>query len=228
MPLNGEHRDSAGAGSNGNGNAGPPGAPPGAGPGNGSSDRNSRAGDGRPPSNLSSSSRSTPSLKRKEGAESAGPGAGPDGVGKPGTPGSSKPTTPNGQPGAGPPGPPGPPAPPGANGKPPTPGMGPFPPGFPHPPRHPGEMPPVGFPPYPNGVPPPGLPGAFPPRPPLVSHQHMFYSISIVLSTEAECKCHDFWPYFLHGRPFAVQKRSLTNRRTKMALRPFGVFFASF
>lgn len=167
MPLNGEHRDSAGAGSNGNGNAGPPGAPPGAGPGNGSSDRNSRAGDGRPPSNLSSSSRSTPSLKRKEGAESAGPGAGPDGVGKPGTPGSSKPTTPNGQPGAGPPGPPGPPAPPGANGKPPTPGMGPFPPGFPHPPRHPGEMPPVGFPPYPNGVPPPGLPGAFPPRPPL-------------------------------------------------------------
>ena len=179
MPLNGEHRDSAGAGSNGNGNAGPPGAPPGAGPGNGSSDRNSRAGDGRPPSNLSSSSRSTPSLKRKEGAESAGPGAGPDGVGKPGTPGSSKPTTPNGQPGAGPPGPPGPPAPPGANGKPPTPGMGPFPPGFPHPPRHPGEMPPVGFPPYPNGVPPPGLPGAFPPRPPLVSHHHMFYSISL-------------------------------------------------
>ena len=69
MPLNGEHRDSTGAGSS-NGGA-PPGPPSNSG----------RAGqDGRPSSNLSSSSRSTPSgLKRKE--ESAG------NDGKPGTPG---------------------------------------------------------------------------------------------------------------------------------------------
>lgn len=119
MALNGEHRDSTGAASG--------------------ADRRDR-----PPSNLSSSSRSTPSLKPKDGANAND---------KPGTP-VSKPATPNGQPGGG------------VNGKPPTPGMGPFPPGF-HP-RHPGDMPPVGYP-FQNGAPPPGLAGAFPPRPPLVS-----------------------------------------------------------
>lgn len=109
----------------------------------------SSAGDRRPPSNHSSSSRSTPSAK-KEG------GAGADG--KPGTPsGGSKPTTPNGQHAA--------------NGKPPTPGMpgaggAAYPPGFPLRPGGPGADLPMGYP-YQNGVP-PGLPGAFPPRPHLV------------------------------------------------------------
>jgi hypothetical protein len=113
MGLNGEHRDSTGSGA----------------------DRRTD----RPPSNMSSSSRSTPSLKHKDGF--AGD--------KPGTPGS-KPTTPNGQPNG--------------NGKPPTPGAA-YPPGFPRP----GEMPPMGFPPYQNGGPPPELVRGFPPRPPLVS-----------------------------------------------------------
>lgn len=105
---------------------------------------NSSGGERRPPSNLSSSSRSTPSAKNKEG------GAG--GEGKPGTPsGNSKPSTPNGH---------------HANGKPPTPGMPGYPPGFPL--RHgvPGADLPLGYP-YQNGVP-PGLPAAFPARPPLV------------------------------------------------------------
>lgn len=121
MAINGDHRDSTG--------------------GNGSN-----GGDRRPPSNLSSSSRSTPSAKPKDGE-------GQRGEGKPGTPsGSSKPTTPNGhqQP----------------NGKPPTPGMPGYPPGFPLRPGGPGAELPLGYP-YQNGVP-PGLPGAFPPRPPLV------------------------------------------------------------
>jgi len=115
----------------------------------------SSGGERRPPSNLSSSSRSTPSAKNKEGERSA------NGEGKPGTPsGSSKPTTPNGQiPGSQP------------NGKPPTPGMPGYPPGFPLRPGGPGgpaagvDGLPLGYP-YQNGVP-PGLPGAFPPRPPL-------------------------------------------------------------
>ena len=138
MALNGEHRDSGGREGGSTGDRGSV------------SDRRER-----PPSNLSSSSRSTPSSKPKENGPTAGGGD------KPGTPGS-KATTPDGQPGAG--------APPGApNGKPPTPGIGPYPPGFP---RHPGDpaLPPVGYP-YQNGVPPPppGLPGApFAPRPPLV------------------------------------------------------------
>ena len=96
----------------------------------------------RPPSNLSSSSRSTPSLKHKEGE-------------KPGTPGS-KPTTPNDLPKAPSPprGPPlGPPL-PGAAGY-PYPGLGPRP--------H-GEGLPPGY--VPNG---PGAPAAgYPPRPPMV------------------------------------------------------------
>ena len=99
----------------------------------------------RPPSNLSSSSRSTPSLKQKEGD-------------KPGTPGS-KPSTPNdlpgGKPGGSPPrGPPhGLPGPP-----------GPFP-GFPGlGPRPPGDI--LGYPP--GGPPGPhGPPMGFPPRPPM-------------------------------------------------------------
>jgi len=115
----------------------------------------SSGGDRRPPSNLSSSSRSTPSTKNKEGERST------NGEGKPGTPsGSSKPTTPNGQlPGSQP------------NGKPPTPGIPGYPPGFPLRPGGPGgpaagqDGLPLGYP-YQNGVP-PGLPGAFPPRPPL-------------------------------------------------------------
>lgn len=105
----------------------------------------SSAGDRRPPSNLSSSSRSTPSAKQKERENGA--------EGKPGTPsGPSKPTTPNGN------------AAPHANGKPPTPGIPGYPPGFGL--RPPGaEGVPLGYP-YQNGVP-GGLPGAFPPRPPL-------------------------------------------------------------
>ena len=113
MGINGEHRDSTGSGAD-------------------------RRAD-RPPSNMSSSSRSTPSLKHKDGFGGSGE--------KPGTPGS-KPTTPNGQPNG--------------NGKPPTPGVA-YPPGFPRP----GDMPPMGYP-YQNGGPPPGMPG-FPPRPPMVS-----------------------------------------------------------
>ena len=142
MALNGEHRDSNGREGGSTGDRGSV------------SDRRER-----PPSNLSSSSRSTPSLKPKENGPL--PGAGD----KPGTPGS-KPTTPNGQPGAG--------APPGApNGKPGEPGIPPYPPGFP---RHPGDPAlPVGYP-YQNGAPPPppGLPpGApFAPRPPLVSFSY--------------------------------------------------------
>ena len=110
----------------------------------------SSAGDRRPPSNLSSSSRSTPSAKQKERENGA--------EGKPGTPsGPSKPTTPNGN------------AAPHANGKPPTPGIPGYPPGFGL--RPPGaEGVPLGYP-YQNGVP-GGLPGAFPPRPPLVSILH--------------------------------------------------------
>ena len=46
--------------------------------------------------------------------------------------------------------------------------------------------------------------------------------------TKAERKCHDFLPSFLQRRPFGVQKRFLTNWRTKLARRPFGVFLASF
>lgn len=80
MGLNGEHRDSVGSATD-------------------------RSRSDRPPSNMSSSSRSTPSLKHKDGFSGD----------KPGTPGS-KPTTPNGQP----------------NGKPPTPGVA-YPPGFPRP-----------------------------------------------------------------------------------------------
>lgn len=95
----------------------------------------------RPSSNLSSSSRSTPSLKPKEGASNSD---------KPGTPSGSKPPTPNGQA-------------PMANGKPPTPGV--FGQGFP--PRPPGDL---GAFPYQNGIPPVGLPGAFGPRPALVSN----------------------------------------------------------
>jgi len=103
----------------------------------------------RPPSNMSSSSRSTPSLKHKEGE-------------KPGTPGS-KPTTPNDSlPGGKPPSPPrgpphGPPLPGGPGG------AGPFP-GYPGlGPRPGGEL--LGYPPGgPNG-PQPGPPGGFPPRP---------------------------------------------------------------
>jgi len=94
----------------------------------------------RPPSNMSSSSRSTPSLKHKDGE-------------KPGTPGS-KPATPNdipmGQKAPTPPrGPPhGPPI-PGAAAYPGYPGLGPRPPGDP------------------LGYPPPGAPG-YPPRPPML------------------------------------------------------------
>jgi len=113
----------------------------------------SSGGERRPPSNLSSSSRSTPSAKNKEGERGA------NGEGKPGTPsGSSKPTTPNGQMAG-----------PQPNGKPPTPGMPGYPPGFPLRPGGPGAAGGDGLPlgyPYQNGVP-PGLPGAFPPRPPL-------------------------------------------------------------
>ena len=119
--MNGDHRD------NGNGL-----------PGERRPDRMDRE---RPPSNLSSSSRSTPSLKQKEGD-------------KPGTPGS-KPSTPNDLP-------------PGS--KPPTPPRGPPLPG-PYPgypglgPRPPGGEPPLGFPP---GGPPGahgGPPAGYPPRP---------------------------------------------------------------
>merc|ERR1719189_1565934 len=133
MALNGEHRDSNGREGGSTGDRGSV------------SDRRER-----PPSNLSSSSRSTPSLKPKENGPL--PGAGD----KPGTPGS-KPTTPNGQPGAG--------APPGApNGKPGEPGIPPYPPGFP---RHPGDPAlPVGYP-YQNGAPPPPPGAPFAPRPPL-------------------------------------------------------------
>jgi len=130
MTINGEHRDSTGAGG-------------------------SSGGDRRPPSNLSSSSRSTPSTKNKEGDRST------NGEGKPGTPsGSSKPTTPNGQmPGSQ------------SNGKPPTPGMPGYPFGFPLRPSGSGgpgagqDGLPLGYP-YQNGVP-PGLPGSFPPRLPV-------------------------------------------------------------
>lgn len=110
----------------------------------------SSAGDRRPPSNLSSSSRSTPSLKPKEGGAGGSNGT----EGKPGTPGGSgsKPTTPNGQAAGGG----------GPYGKPPTPGA-PFPPGFPLRPGGPGGDLPLGYP-YQNGIP-PGLPGAFAPRP---------------------------------------------------------------
>jgi len=113
---------------------------------NGNGDR--ARGEGRPPSNLSSSSRSTPSLKQKESD-------------KPGTP-SSKPSTPNdlpgGKPGGSPPrGPPhGPPLP------------GPFPgyPGLGL--RPPGDM--LGYPPGgpPGPMGPHGPPGGFPPRPPML------------------------------------------------------------
>merc|ERR1719189_2045577 len=121
MALNGEHRDSNGREGGSTGDRGSV------------SDRRER-----PPSNLSSSSRSTPSLKPKENGPL--PGAGD----KPGTPGS-KPTTPNGQPGAG--------APPGApNGKPGDPAL---PVGYPYQ---------NGAPPPPPGLP-PGAP--FAPRPPL-------------------------------------------------------------
>merc|ERR1719384_419045 len=116
--MNGDHRD------NGNGL-----------PGERRPDRMDRE---RQPSNLSSSSRSTPSLKQKEGD-------------KPGTPGS-KPSTPNDLP-------------PGS--KPPTPPRGPPLPG-PYPgypglgPRPPGAEPPLGFPPGgppgAHGGPPAGYP----------------------------------------------------------------------
>ncbi len=112
--------------------------------GSGSGDRRGE----RPPSNMSSSSRSTPSLKPgKEGNSGSSD--------KPGTPGS-KPSTPNGQSNG--------------SGKPSTPGASAaalaagYPPGYPRP----GEMPPFGYPLQPNGVPPPGMMGPFPPRPPLV------------------------------------------------------------
>ena len=121
----------------------------------------SSGGERRPPSNLSSSSRSTPSAKNKEGERGA------NGEGKPGTPsGSSKPTTPNGQMAG-----------PQPNGKPPTPGMPGYPPGFPLRPGGPGAAGGDGLPlgyPYQNGVP-PGLPGAFPPRPPLVRIYLLFF-----------------------------------------------------
>merc|ERR1719266_1806495 len=117
---------------------------------NGTGGAGSAAGERRPLSNLSSSSRGTPTTKSKEGER------GSNGEGKPGTPsGSSKPTTPpNG---------------PLPNGKPPMPGM----PGFPMIPGAPGAPPPgadgfpLGYPPYQNGAVPPGLLGAFPPRPPV-------------------------------------------------------------
>jgi len=120
--MNGDHRD------NGNGL-----------PGDRRADRMERE---RPPSNLSSSSRSTPSLKAKEGD-------------KPGTPGS-KPSTPNDlPPGSKPPTPPrGPPLP---GPYPGYPGLGPRPPG--------GGEPPLGFP---HGGPPGahgGPPAGYPPRP---------------------------------------------------------------
>jgi len=107
----------------------------------------------RPPSNLSSSSRSTPSLKQKEGE-------------KPGTPGS-KPSTPNDlPPGSKPPSPPRGPGLPGSY--PGYPGLGPRPPGEPplgFPPGAPGAHgpPPAGYPPRPLGAagpPPLGPPGA--------------------------------------------------------------------
>jgi len=115
----------------------------------------------RPPSNMSSSSRSTPSLRHKDGD-------------KPGTPGS-KPQTPNdipmGQKVPTPPrGPPhGPPIP--GVGLPPGPfpgypGLGPRPPGDPlgYPPPPPGAQ---GYPPRPPMIGPPhGPPGAGPPLPP--------------------------------------------------------------
>ena len=47
-------------------------------------------------------------------------------------------------------------------------------------------------------------------------------------ATRAECKCRDFLPSFLSRRPFGVQKRLSTNRRTKLARRPFSVFLTSF
>merc|ERR1719187_593316 len=106
----------------------------------------------RPPSNLSSSSRSTPSLKHKE-------------VGsldqKPGTPGS-KSTTPTDQPPNKAPSPPrgpphGPPL-PGAASYPPYPGMGP---------RPPADGLPPGYPPIHNGPPGPPGPAGYPPRPPM-------------------------------------------------------------
>jgi len=133
-PVNGEHRGAGGPGENG-------------GPG---PDRRDR-----PPSNLSSSSRSTPSLKHKEGD-------------KPGTPGS-KPSTPNdGPPGQKAPTPPrgpphGPPGMPGA-GPYPYPGLGVRPPGDPlvFPPG--GAHAPGGYPPRPPMIAPPGVPpGAGPP-----------------------------------------------------------------
>lgn len=133
--MNGDHRD------NGNGL-----------PGERRPDRMDRD---RPPSNLSSSSRSTPSLKQKEGD-------------KPGTPGS-KPSTPNDlPPGSKPPTPPrGPPLP---GPYPGYPGLGPRPPGEPplgFPPGGPPGAhgpPPAGYPPRPMGAgpggPPLGPPGA--------------------------------------------------------------------
>ena len=128
-PVNGEHRGVGGPGENG-------------GPG---PDRRDR-----PPSNLSSSSRSTPSLKHKEGD-------------KPGTPGS-KPSTPNdGPPGQKAPTPPrGPP-----HGPPGMPGAGPYPyPGLGV--RPPGD--PLVFPP--GGA---HAPGGYPPRPPMVSNFYLNY-----------------------------------------------------
>jgi len=132
-----------------NGNHGPP-------LGDNGADRRERE---RPPSNLSSSSRSTPSLKHKEGGQ----------LEKPGTPGM-KPATPTD--GGGPPNKP--PSPPrggpngGPNHGPPPAGAGPYP-GFPGMgPRPPGaEGLPPGYPPLHNGPPGPPGPAGYPPRPPM-------------------------------------------------------------
>ena len=153
---NGDHKGTNGGSENGKRSPGAP-APPGA-------ERRDSTNNGRPHSNLSSSSRSTPSLKQpKDGA---------NGSDKPGTPGSSKPSTPNGQPGAGP------------NGKPPTPGMPPMGPagfGAPGMIRPPGDLP-AGYP-YQNGAPPmPGIPG-MPPRPMMVRSilNHIEHMLQILI-----------------------------------------------
>jgi len=169
--VNGEHRNGSqpgGVGVGGSGGAGGGGAVGGSGE-NGNANSNERRD--RPPSNLSSSSRSTPSLKHKESGEKPGtPGSKPATPSDlpPGAGGQKAPTPP--RPGGGVPAVPGP-APPGgppphgplpvvggpAGPYPPYPGLGPRPPGDPL----------AGYPP-PGGAHPPHAPGGYPPRPPMV------------------------------------------------------------
>jgi len=161
----------------------------------------------RPPSNLSSSSRSTPSLRHKEGE-------------KPGTPGS-KPSTPNdlppGQKAPSPPrGPPhvGPPGLPGA-GPYPFPGMGPRPPGDPLGFPPPGALGPAGYPPRPPGlagppVGPPGLPGPGIPPPPHDPHPPRSHTSA---TPKAARSMSGTWP--AAGKWYRRRPRRRTSRRRR-------------